>query len=214
MKFRLVFALLIFAMPLLAQDDAIYASGQLVDRSAPNSPFTFRGTVKCSEWVEGAELRSKADGSIEVINTSQRQVVAWAAESSLDCLHAGPHGVTTILDHFFKDHSIPEDNWTIPASFNQRGSESGAGSRKAVDILRSPASDPNFTVELTFVQFDDGSIWGSKDVFAQTQAKREAQRELLQQFQNLQQKSGAGAVIDRIREALQAAETRKSSGKF
>jgi len=214
MRLNLIFACLVFALPMLAQDTTA-VSARLVDKSAANSPFSFRGTVKCSEWVEGEELRSKADGSIDVLNISQRQIVAWAAKSSVSCLHGGIEAVT-VRDHFFQDHSIPEDSWEIPASFNEgtKDSYEDGVKKDPRDILHSASNDPQLTVELTFVQFEDGSIWGSQEVFSQIQAKREAQQELLQQLQNVQDKTGAGSVIEKMSAALNAANARKASGKF
>ena len=227
-------------------DDAITVNAQLADKSPPGAPFAFTGTLKCSEWVDGTELRSKAEGAVEVANTSHRQIVAWAARTSLSCLHAGQHGLLTVRDHFFKNHSLPEEHWEIPAGFNEGTDRSENGKKKDPhDLLLPAVRDPVFTAELTFLQFDDGSIWGSKDVFAQVESERAVVQKFLEhlsmesldeptflaalaedqppntmaenissQLRAVQQKSGVGAAIDKVRDALQAAERRKASGRF
>jgi hypothetical protein len=249
-KMSVVFATLVFALPLSAAfgqtDDAITVSAELVDKSGPNAPFTSTGTVKCSEWVEGEELRAKGEGTVIVTNTSHRQIVAWAAKTIVHCLHAGSNNILTVNDHFFRDHNLPEEHWEIPAGFNEGTNTSENGKRKDPhDILLSTVRDPVFTSELTFVQFDDGSIWGSKDVFAQVEADRVVVRKFLEhlstesvdeptflrtlaedqppntlaenvssQLRRIQKESGVGAAIDKVRDALQAAERRKASGRF
>jgi len=246
-RILVVFGVLaLVSLSVIGRAEDLTASAVLVDKSPLNAPFVFGGSLKCSEWVEGAQLRSKAEGVVDVTNTSHRQIVAWSAKTSVNCLHAGPHNVVTLRDHFFKDHSIPEDNWTIPAGFNEGTNRSEDGTKKDPhDVLLSAVHEPVFTAELTFVQFDDGSIWGSRDVFSQVESGRKVTQKFLEhlssesreettfrtalaedqapeslagniasQLRSIEQQSRIDAAIDKVRDALEAAERRRASGRF
>jgi hypothetical protein len=230
----------------IAQTADTTVSAVLVNKSPADAPFIFEGSIKCSEWVEGDQLRSKGEGSVDVINTSHRQIVAWAAKTNVACLHALPKNMLEVRDHFFRDHSLPEESWKIEPGFNEGTKRAAYGKQQDPhDVLLSAAPDPVFTVELTFVQFDDGSIWGSRDVFSQVESGRVVTQKFLEHLSNesrdettfraalaedqapeslagniatqlrgIEQKSGIDAAIDKVRDALEAAERRRASGRF
>ena|ERR1700730_17896405 len=147
---KLYTLLLLSAMGAFAQTTV-----QTEDMSPPGSPVVFSGTASCSEWMNGKELRSRGTGSVKARNVSSRQIVAIVAVTKTVC----PHAMEDMLyqhDFFFKAHAFAQDlDLDIPLSINE-GTDSYD--------LSAPANPPASTATLLFVQFDDGSIVGDKEV--------------------------------------------------
>jgi hypothetical protein len=231
--------LLVLALSLSAfsQTGQLTGTINLLDISPPGAPITFTGAVKYSEWAEGAEIVVQKRGSADGVNVSQRPIVAWAADTVVNCCHDGPEGKHAIGDHFFRDHPMPEMALQVSADGNDRfkTTEDGIVHDPEVDLL-SPVNQV-FTVELLFVQFDDGSTWGKPEVLAQLQADRAAVLGLFKslststdtntllatlkapqptertnqvaiQLLQLQKTSGTAALVAKVQNALQSAAAR------
>lgn len=138
------------------------------DASASGAPVVFSGAIKCSEWTDAKEFRVMTEGSVQGVNISKREIIAMITAVKFNCPDAPLSGNLEVDDHFFRDHGMVAETFTIPINQNEGTSPTGA----------SPAA----TVELVFVQFDDDSFWGDKNAAADMLKERADVKTLLKRL--------------------------------
>jgi hypothetical protein len=177
---KLLFVATLMTASLVAQNVAV------VDQSPADSPVSVRGSMTFGSG-------SVSNCTITGHNNSMRTIVAYVIE-----LHAvlpdGPKfEYNQNHDHFFRDAAMvkmasPPAGQDFDADFECEGMP-----------LKPGTTQPQAAAETTFVQFDDGSIWG-KDA---TVKNAMLQRTEVLAYLNLLQAAYEKGGLDAFGESLQ-----------
>jgi hypothetical protein len=119
----------------------------VTDGSVPGSPISLKGTI-----TFGASTVS--DCSVTGHNNSNRIIVAYVLDLRAVLPDGQPYGYTQRHDHFFKDEAMV--NMSSPHPNVDFDSSLDCGD--APFTVRT--AQPQATIEVKFVQFDDASTWG------------------------------------------------------
>ena len=153
----LMFSLL---LAILGFGDSDRVSIRFVPR---NAPVAVTGNVVCTERVENSVISSKASGELQFLNTSNQNVIALEATAKVKCAHGEIRVVHYHHDGlFFRVHGLGSGQ-----SISQLLPEQKSGS-----AITQESTPPQMDVEIRFVQFEDGSIWGDSSLMPNVRTHR------------------------------------------
>ncbi len=182
----------------VAQAQSLDVIFQVRDKSGPNSPIAASGRVHIQEMLSTDKVQSRYDLDIQLTNASPKTILAYevSVEGMPDYGAGFQHVYMT--DSFFlpqldflpgvqKSEIFSDPGWqTVP-----RG---GAGPR-----------DMKVSVRVLFVEFADGSIFGSSHWAAALSANRQRSIQRMEEIEAAYEASGETG----LRNALAAAQNRQ-----
>jgi hypothetical protein len=119
----------------------------IVDRSAVDSPISLRGTVTFG-------TSTVSDCSVTGHNNSSRMIVAYVLDFRAVLPDGQPFWYTQSHDHFLKDEAMVKMASPQPELDFDAYLDCGDAP------FAARTTQPQATIEVKFVQFDDGSTWG------------------------------------------------------
>ncbi len=190
---------------------------QIQDESAQGSPLAIEGQVSYSEELLDGRLRTSSHGDIFGKNISKKRILTLVARVNLPDIQA-----STLYDLYFSEDLID------PGAMTRLWSDSGGFRSVPYDpssASRQPAVK-TVTVEVQFVQFDDGSTFGQRafavDLFRDRHVTVWALKQLdriyvsagEQEFRaSLQEASGLPGITGQTIVMIYRLEQESSSGK-
>jgi hypothetical protein len=166
MKF--IVAMLFLLLPAFGQTILI------TDNSPSVSPITFKGAIT---FGPGSTVACTITGH----SNASRVIVAYGGVA--DVMRPDGHHIVTPFthDHFFKDASTlammspqPHLDWDLDYDCSGLGNDG--------HYLATPQS-PSMSVSATFVQLDDGSVWGDPQAMKEVMFQRQAAIAYLQSLE-------------------------------
>lgn len=161
-------------------------------------------------WIETGEASPTGTGfpRVEVLNTGQREILAWGIKWVLkrpDGQRVGSSGFSTDLA------SVPPEDRRNSLAPGQTAHQNGGGVVVPADSLFSDMSP-------TFVIFDDGTALGDEREIARHFARRRERHAFWQKMQTILDDAAAnvtepGAVLSRIRQSMEAETDPKFRGE-
>jgi hypothetical protein len=153
----------------------------VTDGSVPGSPISLRGTITFGTSTVG-------DCSVTGHNNSNRMIVAYVFDLRAVLPDGQPYRYTQRHDHFFKDEAMvnmasPYPNLDFDASL-----ECG----DAPFTVRT--AQPQATIEVKFVQFDDGSTWGDDAAVQNVMLQRKETLEYMNLLKAAYVRGGSSAL--------------------
>jgi hypothetical protein len=119
----------------------------IADSSAVGSPISLRGTITFGP-------STVSDCSVTGHNNSSRMIVAFVLDLRAVLPDGQPFWYTQSHDHFLKDEAML--NMASPKPKLDFDAYLDCGDAP----FAAPTTQPQATIEVKFVQFDDGSTWG------------------------------------------------------
>lgn len=153
----------------------------IADGSAVGSPISLRGTITYGN-------STVSDCSVTGHNNSSRMIVAYVLDLRAVLPDGQPFWYTQRHDHFFKDDAMvhmasPQPNLDFDA---------------ALDCGDAPFTvrtiQPQATIEVKFVQFDDGSTWGDDAAVQNVMLQRKETLEYMNLLKAAYVKGGSSAL--------------------
>lgn len=170
-----ILMMMCLALPLCAQ------TLKVVDESPADSPVSVRGTI-----TFGPSNQNNTTCALTGHNSSSRMIIAYTMELHAITpdgwpIQAGPWS----HDHFFNND--PELNMMLPQPRLDFPLELECEELNQHSQMQAPLSKPPFAaIKVTFVQFDDGTIWGKEKAIQERMFQR---REALAYLQALKTSS-------------------------
>jgi hypothetical protein len=138
---------------------------QITDNSPSDSPITFKGAITFGP--ESTDVACTITGH----SNASRVIVAYGGVA--DVMRPDGHHIVTPLthDHFFKDAPTlamispqPHLDWDLDYDCSAFGNDG--------HYFATPQS-PSMSVSATFVQLDDGSVWGDPQAMKEVRFQRQ-----------------------------------------
>jgi hypothetical protein len=155
---------------------------ELSDISAPKQQFiAFKGKMTFSEHVTNGRTFQKQDAVASGEILSARPIVAFVAIFEWYGFGGGRSASSARHDQFFSSHDFVTGD-TVDFIVPQ-------GNVMSTDSSSSAAGGSEYTVDLKFVQFADGSIWRDKSIGDELAAQR---ADMIAYMEHLLSEYGAG----------------------
>ena len=137
-----------------------------VYNATPNAPVAVSAKVNCFEKIKGAKTYNITSGEVTFTNTSGRNIVALEAATSVKCMRGRAMPTVYHYDRLFFQANGLAAGESISGPVEDMGDELFPR-----DISAAPTPS-HATVEIQFVQFEDGSTWGDSSMITQSRARR------------------------------------------